>query len=346
MNTNISRENNFDFLRLFFASLVIISHSFPLAGVRDLEPLRYLTNSRYDLGGIAVESFFVISGYLIFQSVERSSNFINYFWKRILRLYPAFIVMTLVTILTIPFIYEGIIPLLENQSFLNYFPRQLTLFNLQQDIEGVFTHLPYTGINGSLWTIRYEFTMYILVGLLFFVKKGWRLYSLIAFFISCYTIQNFYHPEFLNTIIFEKIYLHSPNFYRLGTFFSAGAILSYFIIHLKNKHTLSIISLSITCLITSIYFNIYHYIAPILLPIAVIGFGISSTPIINKVGKAFGDISYGVYIYGWPIQQILIYTFDLNAYQLIIPSLLIAFFIGWISWHTIEKRALKLKKLF
>lgn len=345
MNVNISRENNFDFLRLFFASLVIVSHSFPLVGDYDLEPLRYLTNSRYDLGGIAVHCFFVISGYLIFQSVERSSNFLNYFWKRILRLYPAFIIMTLVTMAIIPFIYEGSTPLLENQSFLSYFPRQITLFNLQQNIEGVFTHLPYIGINGSLWTIRYEFTMYILVGLLFFVKKEWRLFALISFFIICYAIQILYHPEFLNKRIFEKIYLHSPSFYHLGTFFSAGAILSYFIKQLKTWGDITI-SLSILCIITSIYFDIYHYVAPILLPIAVIGFGISSTPFINKVGKAFGDISYGVYIYGWPIQQILIYTLDLNAYQLILPSLLISFFIGWISWHIVEKRALKLKNLF
>lgn len=235
MSNKVSRENNFDFLRLFFASLVIVSHSFPLAGVRDLEPLRYLTNSRYDLGGIAVQCFFVISGYLIFQSLERSPNFLNYFWKRILRLYPAFIVMTLATIASIPFIYEGSIPLLENKSFLSYFPRQITLFNLQQNIDGVFTQLPYTGINGSLWTIRYEFTMYILVGLLFFIKKEWRLYALILFFITCYGIQNFYHPEFLNKRVFEKIYLHSPSFYHLGTFFSAGAILSYFTNHLKTR---------------------------------------------------------------------------------------------------------------
>lgn len=230
----ISRENNFDFLRLLFASLVIVSHSFPLTGVRQLEPLRVISNGQLDLGGFAVKCFFILSGFLIFQSLERSSSLLNYLWKRVLRLFPGLFFMLLFVLLVVPFVYTGEMPLLENKSYLTYLPRQMMLYNLQDSIDGVFVGMPYSTVNGSLWTICYEFTMYLMIGLFFFVKKNWRLPFLVVLFILFYSIPTFYHPEFLKNY-FSKIYLHSPNVYVLGSYFMAGAILSYFAQKIKNN---------------------------------------------------------------------------------------------------------------
>ena len=84
-------ENNFDFLRLVFSSAVIFSHSFPLTGKEEI--FTVLTNNQLGLGGLSVNVFFALSGYLIFISLKHSKTIKNYLWKRLLRLYPALIVL-------------------------------------------------------------------------------------------------------------------------------------------------------------------------------------------------------------------------------------------------------------
>src|ERR1700743_1286518 len=94
--------NNFDSLRLIFAVLVILSHSFPLGrGSNDTEPLSVITNGALTLGDLSVWGFFVISGFLITQSWLRSSSTGKYLKRRVARIYPGFIVMSLVSALLI-----------------------------------------------------------------------------------------------------------------------------------------------------------------------------------------------------------------------------------------------------
>ncbi|ADZ11912.1 acyltransferase family protein [Riemerella anatipestifer RA-GD] len=203
--SSLARENNFDFLRLLFASSVIISHSYPLTEVRDKEILMVITNGQLDLGGFSVACFFIISGYLIYQSLERSSSIKNYIWKRVLRLYPALIVMLLLTVSVVPFFYQGEGSILNNTSYFTYLPRQLSLYNLQHNILGVFEDLPYKTINGSLWTICYEFTMYMLLVPFYFIKSRWRLGMLLILFFLFYFLSIFF-PLFLNNRLFSKLF--------------------------------------------------------------------------------------------------------------------------------------------
>ncbi|MEJ8598860.1 acyltransferase family protein [Riemerella anatipestifer] len=342
--SSLARENNFDFLRLLFASSVIISHSYPLTEVRDKEILMVITNGQLDLGGFSVACFFIISGYLIYQSLERSSSIKNYIWKRVLRLYPALIVMLLLTVSVVPFFYQGEGSILNNTSYFTYLPRQLSLYNLQHNILGVFEDLPYKTINGSLWTICYEFTMYMLLVPFYFIKSRWRLGMLLILFFLFYLLSIFF-PLFLNNRLFSKFFLFSPNFYNLGCFFSAGALLTYLTSKINSSTKWLIIIIGLVALIGSIYFEQYKPFKYFVLPFVVILFGTSSTPIINKVGKTIGDNSYGIYIYGWLVQQSLLYVFGLNTYCLMFFSLVISFVLGWLSWHFVEKKALEYKNL-
>jgi hypothetical protein len=82
------RANNFDFIRLFLAVLVIFSHSYPLGvGSEVAEPFKRLTHNQVTGGDIAVDLFFVISGFLISASYERTASVASYLKKRVLRIY-------------------------------------------------------------------------------------------------------------------------------------------------------------------------------------------------------------------------------------------------------------------
>ena len=153
------KQNNFNILRLIFASTVIISHSYPLTN--NIEIFSKITNNQIDLGSISVEIFFIISGYLIFTSLHCSKSIISYLWKRILRLFPALVIMLLITILILPFITNSNNIFLQ-KDYYSYLYNNLTLYRVQYSVKGIFENNPYPkAINGSLWTLRYEFTMYL-----------------------------------------------------------------------------------------------------------------------------------------------------------------------------------------
>ena len=105
------RNNNFDFIRFVAASLVIFSHAYRLAtGRGDIEPLVLFSGSQIWFGHLAVIIFFVISGFLIAQSYERSSNVIVYFWARALRIIPALVAsifLKFTTLSQLPLIPSG-----------------------------------------------------------------------------------------------------------------------------------------------------------------------------------------------------------------------------------------------
>ena len=342
--SKIHRENNFDFLRIILASFVIISHSYLCAGNKTNEIMLKLTNGQEGLGGFAVKCFFIISGYLIYLSLSRSKNLNSYFWNRFLRLYPAYIVMLLVICLIVPFVYLGEEQLIENISYRTYFFRQLSFYHIQDSIDGVFTDLPSNIVNGSLWTICYEVSMYILISFLFFINKKFRIYYLILSILASYIIITFY-PFFLNNFLFKKIYLKAPQFYELFCFFFAGALMTYVNIK-KVKIKNLLIVLAFLLIIISYYYNFFSYVKYLILPIFVILIGTQSTPYLNQIGIKLGDNSYGIYIYGWFIQQLLMYYFNLTTFPLMILSLIISYIVGLLSWHLIEKKALVYKNLF
>src|SRR4029450_12086584 len=82
--------NNFDFMRMALATTVIFSHSYDMLGRTN--PFKRATGGQTELASVAVDVFFVLSGYLITQSFCSSHTVLDYFWKRILRLFPAFVV--------------------------------------------------------------------------------------------------------------------------------------------------------------------------------------------------------------------------------------------------------------
>ena len=333
--------NNFDFLRFVFAILVVVSHSYPLSGDNESSQWIYkITNGQLVLAQIGLSGFFVISGYFIFQSLQRSKSILDYLKKRFLRLFPALSVVLLLSILLAPFVYEGNVSFLSNKDVYTYLPYNLSLYGFQSSIKGIFDTNSYHAINGSLWTIRYEFSLYIALALLFFCKKRKQLVLILIFFtfILFFVLYNFYLDRFGGSSLFGLLGLHVLN---LGTFFIAGSLLACLRFEkIKNKGLL--LGTSILILVVAIKFNYYDAVKHIVFPIEVLLLGFIPLPIISTFGK-LGDMSYGIYIYSFPLQQTLMYFFKMNTYTLMFTSVLLSITFGFFSWHWIEKRALKYK---
>jgi peptidoglycan/LPS O-acetylase OafA/YrhL len=101
--THASRTNNFDLLRLLFASLVALVHTAELTRLELLAPLRHLL-----LGEVAVDGFFVISGFLVFASYERSRSLGHYYSKRLRRILPGY--LTVVTLSALGLVLISTLP--------------------------------------------------------------------------------------------------------------------------------------------------------------------------------------------------------------------------------------------
>lgn len=279
-NKEINRSNNFDFLRLLFSSLVIVSHSYPLT--KQPEIIAVFTKQQLSLGSLSVDCFFIMSGYLIMTSLQRSKTPQEYIWKRLLRLYPAFIVLLIITMLFLPFVYQGTNILREN-SYQTYFQNALSLYNIQYEVTGVFENNPYPkAINGSLWSLSYEFTMYIALLLLFLLRKNKNLIFIVTgiFLFSFYCMIS---ENYILGIIMQKLALVPDFFYKLCTYFLAGSILA--LINFKKLNTLSLRLILAALLVVSLYFNIYKFISPLALPLLIIFIGTNKNKYISEVGK-------------------------------------------------------------
>lgn len=334
------KKNNFDFLRFLFAVFVVISHAYPLSGSSENAQWIYqLTNGQIVLARIGLDGFFIISGFFIFKSLQRSKNIYNYFQKRVLRLFPALLVVLLITILLAPYVYEGIIPFHENIEVYTYLPNNISLYNFQPVIKGIFDKNPYHSINGSLWTIRYEFSLYMALSILcFFRKKVWLIkLLLLACFIILIIVYTFFLDRFAGSSICGML---GYEILDLGIFFVCGSVLAAF--DFEKIHSNSLLVVVFFILIFSIYFNFYSIVKHTTLPIIILLIGFKPLPFFSTFGK-MGDMSYGIYIYSFPVQQTLMYFYNLNLYQLMLWSLTISILLGYLSWHLIEKKALKYK---
>jgi peptidoglycan/LPS O-acetylase OafA/YrhL len=335
-------KNNFDFLRFLFALLVVMGHSYTLSGNGESkEFISLITNKQLSLTSIGLNGFFVISGYLIFKSLMNSNTLKGYYWRRFLRLYPGLFVVLLITIFLSPFLYESEISFLKNKDVYTYLPNNLSLYRIQYSIQGVLSKNTYhSAINGSLWTICYEFTLYLLLSLLILFRNNIKIVQGVLFvlFMIMYIGYVFYF-DYLSGINF--IGLEGKHFLNLGNFFICGSLLSSLQIEKMNYKKIGL-GLVFFIFIISIYFGVYNLSKHILFSILILVVALNRINKICKFGK-IGDLSYGIYIYSFPIQQILMYFFKFNGKQLLFMSLVLSIFFGFFSWHLIEKKAMSYK---
>lgn len=326
------RNNNLDLIRLIAASLVIWSHAFPIVlGKGAEQPLSGLTHGEFSLGDLGVAIFFVISGYLVCQSMSRLNELTRYVKARTLRIFPGLAFCVLLTIFIIGPLFSTLSPTayFTSDKTYSYLVAITTLNFLSPFLPGVFEQNPYGAyINGSLWTLKYEIICYFTLALtwkLGLMKKSRIIVTLLGFAVLYVTTKN----------------EHLINLAKLSLFFFAGS--AFYLYRDKIPLDWRLLLASGVLLFA---FNHSDYLN--------LAFAACGSYIILYLGYRWpqiinctrhGDLSYGLYIYGWPAQQMLISAFpEMTVLQNILFSIALAIPFAWMSWHLIEKPFMRLRK--
>jgi peptidoglycan/LPS O-acetylase OafA/YrhL len=341
-----SRENNLDCIRLLMALTVIYSHCYPLGtGREDTEPMMRLSHGQTTLGTICVGVFFMISGFLISNSFLRSKSLLDYLKKRVARIYPGFLVcMILCATIVVPLAHASLTPVGPLHQFLSVSARTLILQPFADT--NAFPANPSHILNGSVWSISYEFYCYILVALLGLVgilKR--RSLVLILFGVSLaivFTIAflvEIHHPSspvwqhLFNHAFWTRVVLRD----RLIPEFLAGTVFFLYRDHIPHRTSLAILSLAtlgISCFVPCSW---------------ILAFPLAGTYLVFWIGfhprirlhhfTRFGDLSYGTYLYAFPMQQLIVQQLraPVAPWQLFLLAAPASLLLAFISWHGIEK---------
>lgn len=327
------RRNALNALRLGLAISVIVWHSFPLTDHR--MPSAAIQQF---VGSVGVDGFFAISGYLITSSWLRHPRLRDYSVARGLRILPGFYVCMVVTAFVVAPIGVAMqggsaVKLLLSTAPIEYVVRNATVMMLQFDVGGTPDGVPWLHVwNGSLWTLGYELFCYIGVasfGLAGLLRRRWFLPIMLALFWAL--------------LLFSTIYdlpatVRAPA--RLALMFLAGALIHQWQ-HLIPARW-SLVGLSLAVSFASAWLPEYQLVAALPLAYAAI---VSGALIRNEHFRLTTDLSYGVYIYAFPAQQLLVIggLGSLHPLVFCVIATIVTLPLAALSWTLVEKPAMSLK---
>jgi peptidoglycan/LPS O-acetylase OafA/YrhL len=320
------KHNNLNAIRLLLALLVLYAHCYPLA----------VPNTGSVAGALAVDLFFFLSGLLITGSWLRSKSMNDYLRKRVLRIYPGYIVAlafaTIAMTLANP---SGLLRRVLSWEGLKMAVQDAALLT-QTSTSGpqVFPNNPFPGYaDGSMWTIPLEFGCYLVVcaiGLFCLFRFRWLVLGgfLYIYLVFCKAI--FLHWE------------HSHMYRRFLVYFFAGVCAWLWRDKIPMRWSLVFISLA---LIVSMHFTRFSWelVEPFALTYIVLFLGYMK-PMKFTQWCDSADLSYGVYLYAWPVQQLVATTaWGRNPWVMLMVATPITIAVAFGSWHLVEKRFLNLK---
>lgn len=360
------RHNNFDALRVFAALCVLLSHAFLIAEGNDAhEPMILLTGRQCVLGHIGVFIFFTLSGFLVTQSYEQTNGALRYLAKRALRILPGLFGALIVTAFVLA-------PLVTSLSLVEYFgrsePYRYVLNNLVfnyrtiHELPGVlFVNNPVgLEVNGAMWTLGAEVLMYLMVLALGSLRLL-RLPPLLALLVLGLAFIHFpeLDPEHNWALLLDRLPSSTAQLLKaspwfndwltniggwswLLAFFAAGMVLY----RLRGTRIFDwrVALFAVAGLVASVPLRQVILLFPLFGSYLVIYLALNSRlPVIPAA--AFGDLSYGLYIYGWPAEEAMVWAGGghITWWQDFLGALILAGGMALLSWHVIEKPALRLK---
>jgi peptidoglycan/LPS O-acetylase OafA/YrhL len=337
MNKQIN-YNCFDFLRFFFAFNILLAHLCELSQSKHLSFLSNFSNS-----AIAVQGFFVISGFLVAKSYTNTPSIKKYFIKRAKRILPAYIfVVFFMTIFLSIFSTYNFSEYFKDPHVYYYFGWNVFFLNfLHPCLPGLFENNLHCAVNGALWTLKVEEGFYIILPIIFyFISKTRKAFAVLITLYFLSIVYWFVMDSHFHKPLFAKQLPGYLAYFVVGIFL----FLNYQLL-LRNK--IIILSLAVlTLVILSFFYLPINIFYPAAFGTIVI-ISAYSLPFLNNFGKN-GDFTYGIYIYHFPIFQ-LFRQYDLfekfDPILMAILAISFTFLCAVFSWHFIEKRFLDRYKL-
>jgi peptidoglycan/LPS O-acetylase OafA/YrhL len=341
------RDNNFNLVRFLAAGLVLVSHSWPLTGTPG-EPLERIAG--FSLGHVGVDVFFVVSGFLVTGSLVARSSLADFARARALRIFPALVLSAFGTALVIG-------PLVTELPFGRYLASPDTwLYALQNSVTwpmgvrwwlpGVFLANPGgPAVNGALWSLPWELTMYVLlgmVGLWLLRERGPRSVERTRVVVMTVAIGAMVghgvNEAFALTHRFEVV----QALRLLALFFGAGSLQL-----LRGRVPLALGPLggAILALVLGLRFGgAWLLLYPLALAYLVVWVALVPAGPIRNYNR-IGDYSYGFYLWQFPIQQwVVLGSHQVRPLELILIAAPITLVLAALSWHLVEAPALALKR--
>ena len=325
--------NNFNLIRLLAALAVIYGHASAVTGHGPADWFLQFVGYKF-IGGVAVDIFFVLSGFLVTSSAMSSRGLRYYVVSRVLRIYPALIVCVLLLVFVLgPALTTS--PDYWSAQTWSYFWHNATAVSTEYYLPGVFQQLHDKAINGSLWSLPVEIRLYVLVfalAVLGVLRQRWS-YNVLFAIVAIAGIVD--ENRFASLLPFEN-QRHAAMMFLIGGF----CWLNRDILPLHRHGVLAILLLGWLSRNTPVFGYVYTVGLPYLV------FAAALAPGFGWFRRA-GDYSYGVYLYGWPAQQlVLVYIPDASNRLDTLLGCALALALAIASWHLIEKRALRVKKWF
>ena len=323
------RDNNFNVMRLFAAWLVIYGHSYAVTASAGPDLVQGVVQIR-SAGAVAVDMFFLISGFLIAASFERH-RLRDYLAARALRIFPALIVCVALSVFVMGALLTTSPDYWHSSQTWKYLLRNITLDKAQYFLPGVFQELPNKAINGSIWSLPVEFRLYLwlagfgLLGLL----RGWRYNAL------------FVAGAIAGFLLVDVAALPS---WRVETlwcqaFFATGILAWVNRARIPLAWPLLAATIGMAAAMRGTpYYYLAYFVA-----LSYATFFVAYVPKLPQIRHH--DISYGLYLYGWPSQQLVLhFAPGIGPLANTFWATLLAGTLAALSWRFVERPALRWKR--
>ena len=343
----VKRETypNFDFLRLVAATSVVFSHAFLIGeGSEAREPFVQFLGPHNILGIYGVHCFFLMSGFLVTQSLAESKSLLRFLRRRCLRIYPALLVcLCLCAFVLGPFFSEeGALNFLRTPASVEYVLGNLLRPGRLPSMAGVSFYSEPSGwlgtmVNGSLWTIFYEVACYVLIALLAVVGalRAWSMGLFAVLLVVAGIVELGSHSETISDFLFV-----APGF------FAGAALCLTGIQRMRSPAVVLFVTAgSVLAMVFAWRWQLLAVIFPVAGAVPILRFATSLSMRLPSLHR-LGDISYGTYLYGWPVEQAIRSIVGAQAGWLAVFAIALpaVYVLGLASWWIVERPALRYKR--
>lgn len=329
-----ARNNSMNIMRLLTALAVIYGHASAVTGRGPGDIFLQYVGYKF-IGGVAVDVFFVLSGFLITASVMSGKGIRYFIASRMLRIYPALIVCCVLSVFLLGSLLTISDQYWQSMDTWRYLLGNATAYRTEYFLPGVFSELHDHAINGSLWSLQIEVRLYLMIGIGFLIGvfSSKRVFNALFFTVI---ILGYFAPDIFSRLFEPENHRHVAMMFMIGSF----AWVNRESIPMRPDVMFALLVFAASLHGTSKFGFAYALLLPYLVFYIAIG----------KWGLWFnrwGDYSYGTYLYGWPCQQLVLMSFpDIGNIENTILSGVLAVFLAFLSWHLVEKSSLQLKERF